>query len=52
MEQMNKLNCVLCWHPNTKTPQVYIEHPTELQTQVLACLGYQIKDGWVLQTSA
>ena len=52
MEQMEKLNCVLCWQPNTKVPQVYIEDPTDLQTQVLASLGYQIKDGWVLQTSA
>jgi transposase len=52
MEQMEKLNCVLCWQPNTKMPQVYIEDPTDLQTQVLASLGYQIKDGWVLQTSA
>jgi hypothetical protein len=52
MEQMENLNCVLSWQRNTKTPRVHIEDPTELQAQVLASLGYQIKDGWVLQIPA
>ncbi len=52
MEQMENLNCVLSWQRRAATPQVCIEEPTELQAQVLASLGYQIKDGWVLQISA
>jgi len=48
MEQMEHLNCVLSWQRNSKKPQVYIEDPTEFQAQVLASLGYQIKEGWVL----
>ena len=48
MEHMEHLNCVLSWQRNSKMPQVYIEDPTEFQTQVLASLGYQIKEGWVL----
>jgi len=48
MEHMENLNCVLCWQHGAKKPRTYIEDPTELQAQVLASLGYQIKDGWVL----
>ena len=52
MEQMENLNCVLSRQSDTSTPRVYIENPAELQAQVPAGLGYQIKDGWVLQISA
>jgi transposase len=52
MEQMEHLNCVLSWQRKATTPQVHIEDPAELQAHVLASLGYQIKDGWVLQISA
>jgi transposase len=48
MEHMQRLHCVLSWKPRDKKPQVYIEDPTDFQTQVLASLGYQIKDGSVL----
>jgi len=49
MENMANLNCVLSWQRGAKKPQTYIEDPTELQAHVLTSLGYQIKDGWVLQ---
>ena len=49
VEQMQELDCVLSWQRKAKKPVVYIEEPTELQAQVLAALGYQIKDGSVLQ---
>ena len=52
MEQMEQLDCVLSWQRKKTTPQVHIEDPTEFQAQVLASLGYQIKDGSVLQISA
>jgi transposase len=50
MEEMQHLNCVLSWRKGAKMPEVYIEQPNDLQTQVLAAFGYQIKDGSVLQT--
>jgi transposase len=52
MEQMQELNCVLSWQRKAKKPSLYIEDPTDLQTQVLASLGYQVKDGSVLQIGA
>ncbi len=52
MEQMQELDCVLSWQRKSKKPVVYIEDPTELQSQVLASFGYQVKDGSVLQTGA
>jgi transposase len=48
MEHMENLDCVLSWQRGAKKPQTYLEDPSELQSQVLAALGYQIKDGWVL----
>jgi transposase len=48
MEHMENLDCVLSWRRGAKKPQTYLEDPSELQSQVLATLGYQIKDGWVL----
>ena len=52
MEQMQELDCVLSWQRNATKPLVNIEDPTDLQAQVLAALGYQVKDGWVLQIGA
>jgi transposase len=52
MEQMQELDCVLSWQGKETTPQVFIEDPTEFQSQVLASLGYQVKNGSVLQTVA
>lgn len=52
MEQMRDLDCVLSWQGKETTPQVYIEDPTEFQSQVLASLGYQVKNGSVLQIVA
>lgn len=52
MEQMQELDCVLSWQRKAKKPVVYIEDPTELQAQVLDALGYQVKDGSVLQIGA
>ena len=52
MEQMKELDCVLSWQRKAKKPVVYIEEPTEPQAQVLASLGYQVKDGSVLQIVA
>jgi len=49
MEEMNHLNCVLCWPKDTRKPQVLIEQPNEIQARVLAALGYVVKDGSVLQ---
>ena len=49
MEEMQHLNCVLSWPRDARKPQLYIEQPNELQAYVLAALGYQIKDGSVLQ---
>ncbi len=52
LEEMEQLDCVLSWQRKETTPQVHIEDPTEFQAEVLASLGYQIKDGSVLQISA
>src|SRR5208282_5630896 len=52
MEQMQELDCVLSWQRNATKPLVNIEDPTDLQAQVLAALGYQVKEGWVLKISA
>lgn len=49
MEEMHHLNCVLSWRTGARMPEVQIEEPNELQSQVLAAFGYQIKDGSVLQ---
>jgi transposase len=49
MEQMHDLNRVLSWRRGTKMAQERIEEPTELQAHILAQLGYQAKDGSVLQ---
>ncbi len=49
MEQIERLDCVLSWESGDKKPQMYIENPTELQTHVLASLGYRINNGSVLQ---
>jgi len=49
MEEMHTLNCVLSWENGAKLPQVQIEEPNELQAQILTSLGYQIKNGSVLQ---
>ena len=52
LEEMEQLDCVLSWQRKETTPPVHIEDPTEFQAKVLASLGYQIKDGSVLQISA
>jgi len=52
LEEMEQLDCLLSWQHKETTPQVHIEDPTEFQAGVLASLGYQIKDGSVLQISA
>ena len=52
MEQMQELDCVLSWQREAKKPLVNIEDPTELQAQVLAAFGYQVKNGSVLQILA
>jgi transposase len=49
MEEMHNLDCVLSWRKGAKLPQVQIEQPNEIQAQVLAAFGYEIKDNWVLQ---
>jgi transposase len=49
MEEMHKLNCVLSWRRGARMPEEHIEEPTELQAHILAQLGYQVKDGSVLQ---
>jgi hypothetical protein len=52
MEHMQELDCVLSWQRKETTPQINIEDPTEFQSQVLANLGYQVKNGSVLQIVA
>ncbi|MFP3869351.1 MAG: IS1634 family transposase [Syntrophobacteria bacterium] len=52
MEEMQHLDCVLSWRNGARKPEMQIEDPTELQAHVLTALGYQIKDGWVLQAAA
>lgn len=49
MEQMQELDCVLSWQHKAKKPMVQLEDPRGVQAEVLAALGYQVKDGWVLQ---
>jgi len=49
MEQMQELDCVLSWQHKAKKPMVQLEDPAGLQAEVLGALGYQVKDGWVLQ---
>jgi transposase len=52
MEEMHNLNRVLSWRGGTRRAQEQIEEPTELQAHILAQLGYQVKDGSVLQLAS
>jgi hypothetical protein len=52
MEEMHNLNRVLSWRRGARMPQDQIEEPTELQAHILAQLGYQVKDGSVLQLAS
>ena len=52
MQEMHHLDCVLSWHNGAKKPQTHIEEPNEVQAQVLAALGYQVKGGSVLQVAS
>ena len=49
---MSHLNSVLSWRKGAATPEFQIEDPNELQSQILAALGYRIEDGSVLQLQA
>jgi len=49
MEEMHDLDCVLTWPKGARKPEVRLETPTELQTEILKAMGYVIKDAWVLQ---
>jgi len=49
MEEMQHLNCVMSWRNGATMPEVQIEEPNEVQSQVLVAFGYQLKDGSVLQ---
>ena len=49
MEEMHNLNRVLSWRRGARRAQEQIEEPTDLQAHILAQLGYQAKDGSVLQ---
>ena len=52
MEEMHNLDCVLSWRNGAKLPKVQIEEPNEVQSQILATFGCQIKDGSVLHLKA
>lgn len=52
MEEMHNLDCVLSWRNGAKKPETHIEEPSEVQAQVLATLGYQVKGGSVLQVAS
>ena len=49
IEEMQNLDSVLIWYEDSKKPQIQIEEPNEIQTAILAALGYQVKNGSVLQ---
>jgi transposase len=52
MEEMHNLNRVLSWRRRARLAQEQIEEPTDLQAYILAQLGYQVKDGSVLQLAS
>jgi hypothetical protein len=52
MEEMHHLNCVLSWRTGARMPEMQTEEPNEMQSQVLAAFGCQIKNGSVLQIAA
>ena len=52
VEEMANLDCVLSWRNGATSPEVHIEEPNELQAQVLAALGYKVRDGSVLQVAS
>jgi hypothetical protein len=52
MEEMHTLNRVLSWRRGARTAQEQIAEPTDLQAHILAQLGYQVKDGSVLQLAS
>jgi transposase len=49
IEEMQALSSVITWHKAAAKPIIKIEHPTPLQQQTLAALGYKIERGSVLQ---
>ena len=50
MEEMHALNCVLTWAQGAQKPELGLEEPTSLQSEILRGIGYVIQDAWVLQT--
>jgi len=51
IEEMQNWNCVLSWKPGSSKPDIRLENPTALQSEILSALGYTMKDGWVLQVN-
>lgn len=49
LEEMRALHSVVTWKKGAPKPIVRIEDPTELQSEILAALGYRIEGGSVLQ---
>jgi transposase len=52
MAAMRELRTALYWLPGTRKPRRQLEQPTPTQLEILTALGFDVEDGWVLQTQS
>ena len=49
MEELRSLRTAIYWMPNERKPRRLLEEPNSTQLAILQALGFQVKDGRVLQ---
>jgi transposase len=50
MEELRSLRTAIYWMPTERKARRILEEPTPTQLCILQALGYQVKDGWVVQS--
>jgi hypothetical protein len=50
MEELPSLRAAIYWMPTERKARRILEEPTPTQLCTLQALGYQVKDGWVVQS--
>jgi len=43
LEEMHDLDCTLAWHKDAMKPELELETPSEIQSEILKEMGYVIK---------
>ena len=52
LDELSQLNSTWLWYADKRAPQRALDHPTQLQAEVLRAFGKQIGEGGVLQSVA